>query len=414
MRELNWAGNYAFKASTIHRPQSIEEVRSIVSRSNNLHALGTRHSFSSIADASELISLESMSHDLVIDLTAMNASVSAGIRYGVLARQLEAAGMALHNMGSLPHISVGGATATATHGSGDRNRNLSSAVRSVELVTSDGDLITIDRNDPDFAGVVVHLGGLGVVTRLTFDIEPSYLVCQEVSEGLAWDALTESFDEVFSSAYSVSIFTSFAEQAGILWRKHRLADGKGPELIERWGATPSTHHRHPVDELDGVACTPQLLEVGAWCERLPHFRLDQVPASGAEIQTEYMVARKDAVAVIEALREFEPRMRDLLMISEIRTVAADDLWLSTAFERETVAFHFSWYLDQERVDALLPELEAVLRPFAARPHWGKAFAMGRIEIGDLYPEAERFRQLRQRLDPRGVFATPFLDRLGLV
>jgi len=281
-------------------------------------------------------------------------------------------------------------------------------------VTSDGDLITIDRTNPDFAGAVVHLGGLGVATRLTFDLEPSYRVCQEVSEGLAWDVLTESFDQVFGSAYSVSIFTSYAHEAGVLWRKHRLSNGQVPDSIERWGAVPASHHRHPVDDLDGNACTPQLLDVGPWCERLPHFRLDQVPASGAEIQTEYMVARRDAVAVIEALRAFEPRMRDLLMISEIRTIAADDLWLSTAFERETVAFHFSWYLDQAGVDALLPELEEVFRPFAARPHWGKAFAMDSTEIANLYPQAEAFRRLRQRFDPRGAFITPFLERVGLV
>jgi xylitol oxidase len=235
-----------------------------------------------------------------------------------------------------------------------------------------------------------------------------------VSEGLPWDVLVESFDEVFSSAYSVSVFTMFAEEAGVLWRKHRLTDGKAPESIERWGATPATHNRHPVDNLDGIACTPQLLDVGAWCERLTHFRLDQVPASGAEIQTEYMVSRHDAVAVIQALRSFEPRMRDLLMISEIRTIAADDLWLSTAFERETVAFHFSWFLDQPGVNALLPELDAVFRPFDARAHWGKTFAMHSDAIALLYPRAEAFRQLRRRLDPRGAFVTPFLEQVGLV
>jgi xylitol oxidase len=414
MTERNWAGNHTFRAAAIHRPRTIEHLRSIVAQAVNLHALGTRHSFNAIADATDLVSLDDMSHDLAIDPVSMTATVSAGIRYGVFARQLEAAGMALHNMGSLPHISVGGATATATHGSGDQNRNLSAAIRSVELVTSDGDLVVIDRTDPDFAGVVVHLGGLGVVTHLTFAIEPSYLVCQEVSEDLAWDPVIESFDQVFGSAYSVSIFTSYGDRAGVLWRKHRLDAGGLPGDIERWGARPATHHRHPVDHLHGEACTPQLLDVGAWCERLPHFRLDQVPASGAEIQTEYMVARRDAVAVIAALRAFEPRMRELLMISEIRTVAADDLWLSTAFGRETVAFHFSWYLDQAGVDALLPELEAVLRPFAARPHWGKAFAMDGREIPDLYPQAESFRRLRRRLDPRGTFITPFLEQVGLV
>ncbi len=414
MPEVNWAKNITFRAGTIHRPRTVDELQLAISRAKNIRALGTRHSFNDIADAAEIVSLEALETPTEIDAGTMTATAGAGVRYGILAREIEQAGLALHNMGSLPHISIGGATATATHGSGDRNRNLSSAIRTIELVTSDGDLLSVSRGDPDFPGMVVHIGALGVVTRITFDLQPSYRVCQEVSEGLSWDALTESFDEVFGSAYSVSVFTSFGNEAGVLWRKHRLVDGQEPDTILRWNVRPAVQHRHPVDDLSGDVCTPQLLEAGAWCERLPHFRLDQVPASGAEIQTEYMVPRRHAVDAITALREFEPRMRDLLIISEIRTIAADDLWLSTAHGQDTVAFHFSWYLNQAGVDALLPELEAVLAPFNARPHWGKAFAMGATEIDRLYPQSGAFRELRARLDPRGAFINPYLERIGLV
>jgi xylitol oxidase len=344
----------------------------------------------------------------------MTLSVGAAERNGILAEALEREGYALHNMGSLPHISVGGATATGTHGSGDRNRNLSSAVCGIELVTSDGDVVTARRGDPDFAGMVVHLGALGVVTRLTLDIQPSYRACQEVLEGLPWEDLTGDFDGIFGSAYSVSIFTSYAETADVLWLKHRLEPGQEPRPINRWRATAATANRHPVASLPAEFCTPQMLEPGPWCFRIPHFRLDQPPASdGEEIQTEYMVDCADAVAVIDALRELEPEMRDALMISEIRSIAADNLWMSTAYGRDTVAFHFSWHKDQAKVDALLPVIEERLAEFDARPHWGKAFAIGGETLAGRYPNVDDFRALRRRLDPRDAFLTPYLERCGL-
>ncbi len=414
MAELNWAKNITYRPATITRPNKLDDLRRIVAKAPKVHALGTRHTFNDIADSAMLVSLELLENPIEIDRDAMTATVGAATRYGILAREIDRAGLALHNMGSLPHISVGGATATSTHGSGDRNRNLSSAVRAIELVTSDGDLMTVTRDDPDFAGMVVHLGALGVVTRLTFDLQPRYEVCQDVSEGLSWDVITTSFDDVFGSAYSVSIFTNYAEDDAVLWRKHRINQTGDPRSVTHWNARPAMANRHPVKDLSEIGCTPQMFEPGPWFERLPHFLLDHVPASGSEIQTEYMVAREKAVEAINALRQFEPRMRDLLMIAEIRTIAADDLWLSTAFQRDTVAFHFSWYLDQAGVDALQPELEVVLAPFDPRPHWGKTFAFDAEAIDEKFERAASFRELRRRLDPRGAFVNAFIERVGLV
>jgi xylitol oxidase len=412
--ETNWAGNHTYGATTIHTPESVEEVRRLAASLPRLHALGTRHTFNDIADAAELVSLERLDPAISIDREAMTVSLSPGVRYGILAQALEREGFALHNMGSLPHISVGGATATGTHGSGDRNRNLSSAVRAIELVTSEGETVRAERGDPDFDGMVVHLGALGIVTRITLDIQPSFQACQEVVEGLPWEALTANFDEIFGSTFSVSVFTPFGETADVLWLKHRLEPGQAPKAINRWGGTPAAANRHPVASLPAAFCTDQMLSPGPWCYRVPHFRLDQPPASdGEEIQTEYMVDRANAVAVIDALRAFEPAFRDIIMISEFRSIAADELWLSTAYGRDTVAFHFSWHKDQARVNALLPELEAHLAPFDIRPHWGKAFAMGGDRLRERYPKFDDFRELRQRLDPRGAFVTPFLERCGL-
>jgi xylitol oxidase len=407
-RETNWAGNHAYRAATIHRPATIEALQEIVVAAPRIRGLGTRHAFNDLADSAELVSLAAIDPDLRIDREAMTVTAGAAMRYGELAEALEREGLALHNMGSLPHISIGGATATATHGSGDTNGNLATAVAAIEFVASNGEIVTTKRGDADFPGMVVHLGALGIATRLTLDVQPSYLVCQEVLEGLPWDDLEGDFDGIFSSAYSVSIFTSYAETADVLWLKHRLQPGETPRSGNRWRATAATAHRHPVADLPADACTDQLLE--PWSLRLPHFRLDQVPASGEEIQTEYMVDRAYAVDVIEALRAFAPQMRDLLMISEIRSIAGDDLWLSTAAGRDTVGFHFSWYRDQEAVDRLVPKLDDHLGRFAIRPHWGKVFHMDADVIAGRYPEMAQFRALVERMDPRGAFRNDYIDR----
>ena len=410
-RERNWAGNYTYEASTIHHPRSMDELRGIVARAPKIHALGSRHCFNGIADSGALISLDALAGDIEIDREAGTVTVGGGMRYGDLARELVREDLALHNMASLPHISVAGTVATATHGSGDGNGNLATAVAALELVTSDGEVITVSRGDDDFAGMVVSLGALGVVTRVTLDVEPGYLVRQEVFEHLSWDVLYERFDEVMSSAYSVSVFHDYGATVGSVWRKSRIdPDNPQPLRDEFLGARAATRQRHPMETMPGGNCTEQLGVPGLWADRLPHFRLDATPASGDEIQAEYMVPRRFAVPVLEALRAREPEMRPHLLISEVRTIAADDLWLSSAYGTDTVCFHFSWKPDQAAVDRVLPVVEAALAPFAARAHWGKAFTMGARELEERFPKLPEFRRLAERVDPRGAFRNDFLDR----
>ncbi|MBX3069686.1 MAG: FAD-binding protein [Thermomicrobiales bacterium] len=413
--DTNWAGTYTFRANRIHHPQSIDEARKLVASAPKIRGLGTKHSFHDIADTVELVSLDRVDPAISVDHETMTASAGASLRYGELARELHEAGVALHNMGSLPHISIGGATATATHGSGNGNRNLSSAVCGLEFITSEGEVLQVDRSHPDFDGMVVHLGGLGLVTRLTFDVQPTYDVCQEVLEDLPWEALLDDPKAVFGSGYSVSIFTRFKEPtAGLLWRKHRLTEGWDRETIDDFGARRATVDRHPVDGFSGAVCTPQLLQPGPWCDRLPYFDLDQIPATGAEIQSEYMIDMALASEALAALKAFEPRLSDALMVSELRTIAADDLWLSTAYQRDTIGLHFTWHKDPAKVEAAVPEVEALLAPFAPRAHWGKVFQLDAAALEQRYPRCDDFRQLRRRFDPRGVFANPFLERVGLV
>lgn len=409
--ERNWAGNYTYRSTRLHQPTSVDELRQVVASAPKIHALGSRHSFNDIADSAELVSLDLLDQRIEIDREASTVTVSAGIRYGRLAQALERERLALHNMASLPHISVAGAIATATHGSGDANGNLSTAVAALEVVTSDGDVLSVTREDDDFAGMVVALGALGVVTRLTLDVQPSYLVRQQVFERLEWDVLFDRFDEVTSSADSVSLFTDYGETVDQVWLKSRVDTESPKPLLDNFlGALAASRSLHPVATLSSENCTEQLGVPGAWADRLPHFRMDAVPASGDEIQAEYMIPRRFALTALEAVRALAPVIRPHLWVSEIRTVAADDLWLSTAYRTDIVGIHFSFKPDPATVERLLPVVEAALAPFEARPHWGKVFAATARELEARYERLPDFRRLAERMDRRGAFRNDFLDR----
>jgi xylitol oxidase len=414
----NWAGNHRYPTETLHRPASVEQVQELAARAPSLHVLGSRHSFSAIADAAELVSLApgpdgGLAADVVVDRDAGTVSFSGGLTYGQLAAPLEEAGLALHNLASLPHISVAGAIATATHGSGVGNGNLATAVAAVELVTSSGELVRVARGEPDFHGVVVGLGALGVVTRLTLDVQPAFEVRQRVFDGLPWAVLQDRFAEVLSCGYSVSVFTRLQEDAGegvdMVWVKSRT-DGPASPEGDLFGAREATTPRHPIPGLDTTAATAQRGVPGLWSARLPHFRMEFTPSNGDEIQSEYLVPAAHGAAALEAVRSLAPRLRPLLQVCEIRTVAADRLWLSTAEGRDSVAFHFTWVQDQEAVEEVLAELERVLAPFEPRPHWGKVFCAGAEELVSRYERHGDFVALAQRLDPRGAFRNPWFER----
>lgn len=412
MNETNWAGNVSYRAERLHRPETLDELCRTVAEAPNIRALSSRHSFNAIADSAELVSLERLEQRIAIDHDAGTVTVSSGISYGGLAQALEREGLALHNMASLPHISIAGAVSTATHGSGDASGNLATAVTALELVTSDGALLRVTSDDDDFAGMVVGLGALGVITRLTLKVEPSYLVRQDVFEHLGWDVLFGRFDEVTSAAESVSLFTDFGESVNQVWLKSRVhPDRAVPLRDDVLGAVPATRMLHPVSTLAPVNCTQQLGVPGPWADRLPHFRMDEPPASGNEVQSEYMVPRRHAVAALRAVREVADVIRPHLWISEIRTVAADDLWLSTAYGVDTVGIHFSWKNDLEAVARVLPIVEEALAPFEPRPHWGKMFNATVSELEARYERMSDFRRLVERLDSRGAFRNEFLERV---
>lgn len=412
-----WAGNRAFSAGPVHTPRTMAELQEVVAAAAHIRALGTRHCFNDIADGpGALVSLADLDVPVELDEEARTATVGGGVRYGELAKVLHERGWALHNLASLGHISVAGAVATATHGSGDRSQNLSAGVVALDLVGPDGELRHVARGDANFAGSVVSLGALGVAARVTLQVEPTYDVAQDVHVDLPWDAALANFDELTSSADSVSLFTDWAGDDVLqVWRKSRVPAGTTHvSRTELFGALPAESQRHMIAGIDPVHTTQQLGVVGPWHERIPHFRLEFTPSNGAELQSEYLVPRPHAVDAIQAMRGLAPVVSPLLQVAEVRTMAGDDLWLSGAYGGDTVALHLTWQLRQPEVEAVLPVIEEALAPFRARPHWGKLFADRDRDLARLYPHWDDFRALVARTDPDGVFANDYLARHGLV
>ena len=415
VKRTNWAGNVTFGAGRFCQPASVAELQHLVARSRRVRALGTAHSFDRLADtAGDLVSAESLPRVIEIDTPNAAVTISAGLRYGELATVLNRAGRALHNLASLPHLSVAGACATATHGSGDTNGNLATAVSELDLVTADGDLVTLRRDaDPGrFPGLVVALGALGIVTRLTLDTVPAFSVRQYVYEDLPDEQVAEHFAEIMSSAYSVSLFTDWrAPRLRQAWLKCRVTAADPPAPQPRWmGGRMADGPRHPVPGMPAAYCTEQLGLPGPWHERLPHFRLQFTPSSGDELQSEYLLPRADAIRALQALDRMAGQLAAVVHVSEIRTVAADDLWLSPSYRRDCVAIHFTWLNDWPAVAPVLAQVEERLAPLHARPHWGKLFGAGPEVLAGLYPRLDDFRRLTHEFDPGGKFRNDLLDR----
>ncbi|MEU8661769.1 D-arabinono-1,4-lactone oxidase [Actinoplanes philippinensis] len=407
-RLTNWAGNIGFGARRLVRPRSLDELREVVTGGGRVRVLGSGHSFNRLADTDgDLISLAELPRRVEIAADRATVRVDGGIRYGELATRLAAEGLAVHNMASLPHISVAGAVATGTHGSGVRNGNLATAVSGLEILRADGSVTTLDRSGPDLAGAVVGLGALGVVTALTLDVVPAFELRQYVYEDLPEASLQEHLDEILSAGYSVSLFTRWSSP-GIdqVWLKRAE-----PMSGDFFGARPADGPRHPVPGMPAVNCTEQGGTPGPWHARLPHFRMEFTPSSGEELQSEWHLPRSAALSAIAAVSGLRERVAAVLQVCEVRTIAADDLWLSPHHERDSLALHFTWIADTEAVLPVVADLEKALAPLGARPHWGKVFTTSPADLRAAYPRFGDFAALVARFDPQGTFRNPWLEAL---
>ncbi|MFE7845839.1 D-arabinono-1,4-lactone oxidase [Microbacterium sp. NPDC057407] len=405
----NWAGTYEYTAPMIVTARTEDEVRRALAGGGPVHALGTRHSFTDLPDTGgTLIDVSGLEGGF--ELGDGTVRVAGGTRYGVLASWLDERGLALHNLGSLPHISVAGATATGTHGSGDAHGVLTTAVRGIRYLDAHGALHEVRRGDPDFAAVAVGLGAFGVVVSLDLATEPTYRVRQDVYRDVTWDAALHALPAVTGAGYSVSVFTRWdPESIGYVWVKTRLDDDRQPVPETLLDGVRDVD----AEPLGGLADVTELRGVpGPWMLRLPHFRLDGTPSFGDEIQSEYFVSREHAVTALLAMRELGELIRPVLFVSELRTAAADDLWLSPAYGRDILAIHFTWRNDPDAVGRVIPEIERALEPYAARPHWGKRHGFGRERLERVHPRLADAREVFERLDPDGRFVNRHLIRVG--
>jgi xylitol oxidase len=411
----NWAGNIEYSTDRVQTSTSLAQVQDYVKTQPKLKVLGTRHCFNNIADSKDgFLSLKPMDEVISLDPAKRTVTVAGGITYGQLCPYLDGKGFALHNLASLPHISVAGACSTATHGSGQRNGNLATAASGLEVATADGTIVNLsrERDGETFNGAVVGLGALGVITKVILDIQSSFMMRQYVYEDLPLRELKEHFDAIESSAYSVSLFTDWQKQRiNAVWIKSRIEEGRefhaSPEF---YGAKLATRNLHPITALSAENCTEQMGVPGPWYERLPHFRMGFTPSAGKELQSEYFVPRQHAVEAILAVEKLHDQVSPSLLITEIRTIAADHLWMSPCYEQDCVTIHFTWKPDWPAVSKLLPVIERELAPFNARPHWGKLFTTSPAQLKSIYKRMPEFVELSRRYDPQGKFRNDYLNR----
>lgn len=414
----NWAGNLTYSAKHLDEPSSTKEIIQLIKSTQPLKALGARHSFNNIADTTgDQVCLVPHIDQMTLDAASSTVTVGGGVKYGLLAPWLDAKGYAVHNLASLPHVTVIGACATATHGSGLHNGNLSTAVTALQMVTGTGDTVQLSQKNAGdtFNGAVVALGALGIVTSVTLHVIPRFDMYQAVYQNLSFDQLKDNLIPIFGSGYSVSLFTDWQKhRATQVWIKKKMQPGEDttkPASLpaEFYGATLQTQKLHPITGHSAEACTDQMGIPGPWYERLPHFKMNFTPSSGAELQTEYFVPIEHGYEAILAVEKLRDQITPHLFVTELRTIAADDLWMSPCHQRPSLAIHFTWKPEWPAVRAILPQIEAQLKPFAVRPHWAKLNTIPAAQLQAQYPMLNSFRALIHQYDPQHRFSNAYLE-----
>jgi len=407
----NWAGNYTYKADGYYEPASVEELQQLVKKLDKQKALGSRHCFNDIADSPKnQISTRQLNKVMSVDTDKGTVTIQSGVRYGDFAAELDSKGYALHNLASLPHITVAGACSTATHGSGVALGNLATHVVAMEIVNPQGEIVKIDRTHPEFLGSIVGLGALGIITTVTLELEKTFQVRQDVFQELPLASLEKHFDEIMLSGYSVSLFTNWLDQKiSQVWIKRRT-DKTITELAnDFFGAKAATRNLHPIVTMSAENCTDQMGVPGPWYNRLPHFKMGFVPSGGKELQSEFFVPHGNAVDAILALEKKKDLINPQLFISEIRTIAADELWMSPCYHQDSVAIHFTWKQNPDEVSKLIPMIENELAPYKMKPHWGKLFSVNPALLHERYEKYPDFLALTRKYDPDGKFRNHYLD-----
>jgi len=409
----NWAGNLEYSTGNVHYPKTVAEVQDVVKKCKKIRPLGSRHSFNNIADSTEnQLSLQEMNKVVSLNKENNTVTIEGGMRYGELAPYLHQNGYALHNLASLPHITVAGAVATGTHGSGVKSGNLSTAVSAIELVNAAGDIVSLSKqkDGEQFNGTVVAFGALGVVTKLTLDLQPTFNMKQLVYRNLPMSELKNNFDAIEATGYSVSLFTDWKNKnVNEVWIKSRAAADDATAATDLFGAKLATQNMHPIETESAENCTEQMGVPGPWYERMPHFKMGFKPSAGKELQSEFFVPIEHAYDAMMAMEKLNQKITPHLFISEIRTIAADNLWMSPCYKQTCVALHTTWKQEDEVMN-LIPLIEEQLAPFNYRPHWAKLFTIAPKVLQSRYEKLNDFKELVHQYDPQGKFRNDYLDR----
>lgn len=405
----NWAGNIEFQDDKTLAPKSIAEIQNIVLTNPKVRARGSAHCFNTIADTKYVaLVLDQMPKEIIIDKEKKSVTVSAGLKYGEVAEELHKNGWALHNLASLPHISIAGAIATGTHGSGANNGSLATAVKSFDIVLADGSLRNVNSSEGDlYYGGVIALGLVGIVVRMELEIRPTYNLGQNVYLGMKRDNFRDNFDAIMGSGYSVSYVTTWQQEiAGEVWVKF-LEGRTPPEVL--FGSHCATEKLHLLKHHSPEPCNDQLGIIGPWHLRLPHFKMEFTPSSGSELQSEFFVNKDHAKSALLELEAIADQISIPLLGSEIRTIASDNFWMSPQYKSDNVALHFTWKQVPETFEAV-KEIEKILKPFDYRPHLGKIFTATPSYISSVFPKFKDFQELICQIDPSNKFGNEMTER----
>jgi alditol oxidase len=408
----NWGGNLSYGTDQILEPTTIDELSQII-KSGKVRPIGTKHSFSPVVIGDgKLVSTMGLVFEPFVDEKEAKVTVAANTRFGDLAIYLESRGWALKNMGSLPHISIAGACATGTHGSGDGNQILSASLSSYSFLDGRGEMQTFSRGDELFEAGRLGLGAYGLWVQLTLDVVPSYRMRQDVYHDILWEAFYENPANLTSAGYSVSLFTKWGKPTiDQTWVKTRISDG--PPANPLHGVYAETESKRELAPGVGDNLTAQGGQEGAWCDRLPHFRLDATPSAGDEIQTEYFVQRDQVASAVKQLNQLAELINPILIITEIRTIASDQAWLSPMLRGDSVALHFTWRNDPAAVNDAVQQIEAKLGDYGIIPHWGKVNAFDKSRLAAVHSRISDAREVFDELDPMRKFSSEYLVQLGV-
>ncbi|MGW6979712.1 D-arabinono-1,4-lactone oxidase [Streptomyces sp. NPDC054932] len=423
----NWAGNITATPTRVVSPASVGELQEAVRRAAEdglrVKAVGTGHSFTAAAATDGvLVRPQALAGILSIDRAAGTVTVAAGTVLRDLNRALAAEGLSLTNMGDIMEQTVSGATSTGTHGTGRDSASIAAQIRGLELVTADGRLLNCsDKENPEvFAAARVGIGALGIVTAITFAVEPVFFLSAR-EEPMGFERVTAEFEQHFAENEHFEFYW-FPHTGNCNTKRNNRSQGPAapPGPVSAWiedellsnglfQAVNSLGRAVPATIPSIARVASRALSARTYTD-IP-YKVFTSPRRVRFVEMEYALPREQ---VVEALRELRAMVdRSGLRISfpvEVRTAPADDITLSTASGRETAYIAVHMYKGTP-YQSYFTAAERIFTAHGGRPHWGKVHTRDAGYFAEVYPRFGEFTALRDRLDPNRVFGNDYLRRV---